>query len=455
MIPKEKYPIQDFLKYQPFLSDRVDDPWQSFPDSEDFNADAFESLEYEIQMVVRDEKRQSHGCLILGEAGTGKTHLLMRVVKHLSKSNYVMFIRRVNNADTITQYIWSSMIQSLVKPLPDIEFGERCQLIAFLTHVFSAILKDEALKKVNNKVERYQEILDVIKDDPFKIPEVIKDEKFRRAIHNLIRNRVKSDLPEADLSFVDAFFKYFYLKDKNRLLEIRTWLEGQIDDPEVLEKINLPAWVKDDQIANYLAIKEEKAESGIHTLSLLSKYYPYPLIVCFDQLEGLRGQPEIVNRFADVVREIFTRCNNFLVVTCIFPSLWKEFETYVDQSYLDRAGQSKIQLEDLTINSAKKIIQKRLAGFHGDLDIEPSTTIVPFEELDIPILLLEDKNDASTVFPIRQFIARCREAWKQWILNKIPRELQHTDALSLTPSAAEIIDAESVELNRDVLPERN
>lgn len=102
---KEEYPIQDFLKYQPFLSDRVDDPWQSFPDSEDFNADAFQSLEYEIEMVVRDAKRQSNGCLILGEAGTGKTHLLMRVVKHLSKSNYVMFIRRVNNADTVTLYI--------------------------------------------------------------------------------------------------------------------------------------------------------------------------------------------------------------------------------------------------------------------------------------------------------------------------------------------------------------
>ncbi len=181
-------------------------------------------------MVVRDEKRQSHGCLILGEAGTGKTHLLMRVVKHLSKSNYVMFIRRVNNADTVTQYIWSSMIQSLVKPLPDIEFGERCQLIAFLTHVFSAILKDEALKKLNEGKKSYQEILDVIKDDPFKIPEIIKDDKFRGRINNLIRNRVKNDLPEADLSFVDAFFKYFYLKDKNRLLEIRSWLEGQIDD---------------------------------------------------------------------------------------------------------------------------------------------------------------------------------------------------------------------------------
>ncbi len=224
--------------------------------------------------------------------------------------------------------------------------------------------------------------------------------------------------------------------------------------PEILEKIGLPSWVRDDQTPNYLAVKEEKAEKGIHTLSLLSKYYPYPLIVCFDQLEGLRGQPEIVNRFADVVREIFTRCNNFLVVTSIFPSLWKEFERYVDRSYLDRAGQSKIKLEDLTIGSAKKIIQKRLAPFHTDLDIEPSTQIDPFEELDIPVLLYEDKNDINTVFPIRQFIARCREAWKQWILNKIPKELQHSYALTISSNSGtdrqQQYDADSPELNRDV-----
>ena len=75
MKSKENYSIENIRKYSPFLSDRVDDPWQDFPDSEQFNSDAFESLKYEVEEILLDPIRQSHGCLILGEAGTGKTHL--------------------------------------------------------------------------------------------------------------------------------------------------------------------------------------------------------------------------------------------------------------------------------------------------------------------------------------------------------------------------------------------
>ncbi|MHA1856604.1 MAG: hypothetical protein ACTSXY_03130, partial [Promethearchaeota archaeon] len=356
--------------------------------------------------------------------------------------------------------------QSLVKPLPDIEFNETCQLNAFLTHVFSGILLKEIIQKVKRGSKSYQDMLDTIKNDPKNIPLLIKNERFRKTIYNIIRNRVQTEYPEADLSFVDAFFKFFYLKEPNRRREIRSWLEGQIDDPNILKKIGLPAWVSDDQTPNYIAIKEEKAEKGIHTLSLLSNYYPMPLIVCFDQLEGLRGQHRTVLRFIDVVREIFTRCNNFLIVTCIFPSLWKEFEEYVDQSYLDRAGQTKIYLENLTENSAKKVLQKRLLSFHTDLQLDLSNAIDPFEDADIPVLLFRDVNNKESVFPIRQFIARSREAWKQWVLNKIPVELQQNSLKKITEisiskkinntmQTSEIqnntLDTEvSIRLNRDV-----
>ena len=55
---------------------------------------------------------------MLGEAGTGKTHLLMRVARNLSESNHILFVRKPNNEDAVAQHIWANVFSSLARSLP-------------------------------------------------------------------------------------------------------------------------------------------------------------------------------------------------------------------------------------------------------------------------------------------------------------------------------------------------
>ncbi|MCC7418844.1 MAG: hypothetical protein IT428_01050 [Planctomycetaceae bacterium] len=91
--------------------------------------------------------------------------------------------------------------------------------------------------------------------------------------------------------------------------------------------------------------REEQALRAIRTVGILSTYYQ-PLILAFDQLEGLRDQPRLTKNWGDTVREIFTMAPNFLVITCIFPSLWDEwFRPNLDQSVSERIAQQSVTLE--------------------------------------------------------------------------------------------------------------
>lgn len=79
---------------QPDFSDRVNTAFDQLPDLPDFNRAAYEEIEYTLDMLEVSRARarlqneplpmNSKGVLVLGEAGSGKTHLLMRVAQKRS-----------------------------------------------------------------------------------------------------------------------------------------------------------------------------------------------------------------------------------------------------------------------------------------------------------------------------------------------------------------------------------
>ncbi len=67
----------------PAFLDKVDTPWDHVPDLDEYNQGAYRRIVRALKNLVRVKDTgavaNSEGILILGEAGTGKTHLLMRV----------------------------------------------------------------------------------------------------------------------------------------------------------------------------------------------------------------------------------------------------------------------------------------------------------------------------------------------------------------------------------------
>lgn len=96
-------------QFRPLLEDdppaflvRVNTPWDHVPDLEEHNHHAYRRIVRALKELTRSKvsegESNTQGILILGEAGRGKTHLLMRVARNLSKSNHILFVRKPNNA---------------------------------------------------------------------------------------------------------------------------------------------------------------------------------------------------------------------------------------------------------------------------------------------------------------------------------------------------------------------
>ena len=76
---------------EPDFQDRVNTPWQeNIPDVPSYNSKAYKTIERQIKRMSKTinsgKDADSWGVLTLGESGTGKTHLLMRVARNLGNS---------------------------------------------------------------------------------------------------------------------------------------------------------------------------------------------------------------------------------------------------------------------------------------------------------------------------------------------------------------------------------
>lgn len=110
---------QALVSVNPFSSNRVDNPFQDHLDLKSVNQDQFERLKWIITDIKQDKNHQSKGTVVIGEPGSGKTHLMMRLAKELLKVNRLLFIRCPNNRDSVLFHIYSRILESFVEKIPE------------------------------------------------------------------------------------------------------------------------------------------------------------------------------------------------------------------------------------------------------------------------------------------------------------------------------------------------
>ncbi|GEM_PF-3044180 len=86
---------QGKLIYEAFTEDhpnnRVDTPFQDHIDLQAVYHSEYEILKSIINDIKCDPNQQSKGAVVIGEAGAGKTHLMMRLAKERLKTNRLLF----------------------------------------------------------------------------------------------------------------------------------------------------------------------------------------------------------------------------------------------------------------------------------------------------------------------------------------------------------------------------
>jgi hypothetical protein len=367
----------------PFVSNRVDSAWD--PDSVDveaINRTAFEHCGQTIDLV-RGTGR-SRGLLLAGEPGSGKTHLLQRLRRHIQRGNRDCFVYvppvggperffRDLLQHAVHDFIGnpagssSSQLESLlVRALLPAEVRERVTAAAFWTDVRKRYPPGQALFTwLEGPMQKL--CLQLQLD-----PQVI------RVLQHYLGEHCR----------LDAY----------------AWLLGRSVPEAALERLGVSNTLEEDA----------DALEALVTLSRLAGMHCV-LVLAFDQLESLQIDAQDLQglkAFATGLSTLFVKCRNVAAITCVQNYFKRDLERAVSHAHMQRLAQDQGALTLLDRNAAIQLVIERLAAV-SELRatreaLGESDPLWPLRPLD-----LEHAITPASI-PARQLLDHCRDRFEQW-----------------------------------------
>jgi DNA polymerase III epsilon subunit-like protein len=339
-------------KHNPYGTSRVDTPFQQYHvDLKELFQEHFENLKSILTEIKHDPNHQSKGAVVIGEAGSGKTHLMMRLAKELLKSNRLLFIRQPNNPDAVLYHIYSRILESFVEMIPSSEYS---QLEYLLAHSFSKITID-FLNKKEHLTKNQEKILDTLSQEPLNIYNLFSKNSDRKRKNWQWIEKSTLEWWNQIYGFgghspaiIKGLIKFCRYSDIHKRDLVRKWLAGNQLEASELEQVKLENWAEE--------ISQE--EFSLEAISVFSKLsiVDEPLMIIFDQLEGLKDHEQLLLNFGEAVKEIFTHAPNCLIIINLFPDRWQYFKSVFNDAVVDRISQHEIVLNKPTDAQLKLIL---------------------------------------------------------------------------------------------------
>lgn len=347
----------------PFGSNRVDNPFQDHIDLKTVYHTEYEILKAVITDIKEDPNQQSRGAVVIGEPGAGKTHLMMRLAKEVLATNRLLFIRQPNNSAAVLTHSYSRMLESFAEKIPHTGFTQFERLIS---NSFVRIL--EQMPNVG-RTERGTEILNILRENSLALFRVTSAQK-RLAVWEYIERNITRWWGEQNFAagyskdILQGIIRFCYYTDQNRKAKVRRWLAAGGLSEEDAQDIGLTDWQEDMS-------KEEFSLEGIKTFGKLSTL-DEPLIVVYDQLEGLADKKDLLTNFGGAVKEILTHVPNTFVILNLFPERWQQYRDVFDAGVVDRVSQHEIHLQIPSQEQLQEILDQKAKSV--DLNLEEMFT---------------------------------------------------------------------------------
>jgi DNA polymerase III epsilon subunit-like protein len=350
-------PISLSNVFNPFSSNRVDNPFQSHLDFNHIYHSQFHYLKSIVEDIKSDSNRQSKAAVVMGEAGNGKTHLMMRLAKATLQTNRLLYVRQPNNSPSVMHHIYSRILESFAQKV-NIANSERTQLDLLLARSFTKILE---LIQEEDSTQRLENIILALKNDSLSLFDRLGKEGTQqhgnnwKYIDSKITQWWEKDNSAGGYSphILQGIIKFCSYKDNPTTGirykdQVRRWLAGSELDNNICGQIGLNNWREDLSREDFAL----EAMSLFGKLSTLDE----PLIIVFDQLESLINNPSLLITFGNAIREILTQVPNSLIIVNLFPERWDKFQQYFDVSVTDRLSQHQVSLPRPSNDELKEIL---------------------------------------------------------------------------------------------------
>lgn len=348
--------LDAFRHHNPFLSSSVGDPWDNtYPDVASINQHAFYGL---CELIEQKTALPSLNCagMILGEVGSGKTHLLSRFLHHSKQVQWPFafaYIQPIEDPEQPYRYLLREIMVNLCQPIapgqPPAPHTQATQLRKLATRVFQ-----EGCHQVD-----------------LKPPYVVSRAQFL-AIQEEAIARLTLLYPRLSSRFVKMLLHYTIPEQRSAALH---WLSGHILDASEVALLQVP-----DRSQATPAALEEEARELLLSLGLLLGHYHQPLVVCFDRLENLE-RDEHIAALGKMVEFLVDKARAMLPIVCFRGLQWEERgRQQCNQHISSRLETNKFELQGCTAEQALEIIRSRLSCVPG---YDASAPFFPFNREDL------------------------------------------------------------------------
>jgi hypothetical protein len=371
----------------PFVQNRVDTAWDARSIASDvpaINDDAFQ----QVLRTIGDVRstRTSHGLLLYGEPGSGKTHLLNRVRRWVQQDEHAWFVYvlPITAPDRVYRDILQATAGDITRSAPDTHG------ITQLAVAVARLFMSDVRAPIRDIAEWWRRVM-----DEYPAGDALSD-YLQKHLDVFV-------LPlNLDGSVVRVVAQF--LAGRNRAAA-RDWLLGRSLPDEALATLGV-AFNLDE---------EATALTALSTLIRLGGEFS-TVVFAFDQIEGLQIDPDDkagLLAYAHACANLLALHDNVAVVTCAQLQFVEVLKNILGVALYQRIAETEKLLKLLNPADAAQLVQRRL---RTDTDIEqvrvwekaPHTDPVwPLTKSQIDLLSIP-------VVSARTLLMRCRELFQAW-----------------------------------------
>ena len=293
-----------------------------------------DSVESALDQVATDRKTRT--LMLLGDSGSGKSHLLGRIKRRLNDRACFAYIGPWPDS----KFIWRHVLRQTVDSLMAVPDGQsESQLMRWLEGL-------EFLKREGFAKRLMGERKVFIRDMRASFPTAYQGREFFSAIYALL---------DPELSMIAA-----------------DWLRGEDLDEEDLQLIKVRRSIDSENAA-------QKMMSNLGWLADSTQ----PVVLCFDNLDNVPDMPNSrsgVKAMFNVNTVIHNEgLKNFLVIISLIRSNWNLVEQQIEPANKARVDQW-LKLPGITIDQATALWASRLRPLHVEAVPTPISPIAPLTQ---------------------------------------------------------------------------